>query len=292
MTPNTFVIGAMKSATTSLCELLDQQDDVFVARPKEPDFFSRDEVYAKGLDWYRSLFKSAGQCPVIAEGSTSYTKNLQYPKSAERLAKHCPAAKLIYIVRNPIQRMNSHWKHEVLKNRTRLDVNEFIKTCPEVVDISCYWKQLSVFRNLFDDQQILVLFIEDLQEQPEKTIQRCRSFLGLPDRPIQLSSGNSNESSKRKPDKFPISLLRRYRWFDVKFEQLKQQVPAGWHEPLKRIFKSNKTVGSSDLQPETIDWAIQQLGSDPENFLSHCGKPIDYWNLKTDAIKSPNKPTH
>ena len=284
MAPNAFVIGAMKCGTTSLCDLLESHPDLFVVKPKEPDFFSRDEVYAKGLDWYESLFKGGADARIQLDGSTSLTKLLQYPKAAERLAKHVPDAKLIYIVRNPIERMQSHWSHEVLKGRTKLNVDEFVMSHPEVVDISCYWRQLMAYREYFEESSIHVLFIEELRDEPAQTLNACFRFLGISETATMEKIENSNQSAKRKLDILPIRLLRKYRWFDVRFEQLKQKIPAGVHGPLKKIFKSNRNIESNKLRPETITWAVKQLGDDPATFLEQHGKENDYWG---NAFASP-----
>ena len=77
MLPNFLVIGAAKSATTSLCELLGQHPDVFILDPKEPHFFTRH--YELGWKWYKSLFSNAGSYERIGEGSTSYSQKGLYP---------------------------------------------------------------------------------------------------------------------------------------------------------------------------------------------------------------------
>lgn len=79
MTPNYLVIGASKCATSSLCANLGQHPDVFMTHPKEPSFFSHDPIYARGWDWYLSLFEDAGDVSARGEGSTSYTKAFAHP---------------------------------------------------------------------------------------------------------------------------------------------------------------------------------------------------------------------
>ncbi|MEX2430634.1 MAG: sulfotransferase, partial [Dehalococcoidia bacterium] len=111
--PNFLVLGAMKSATTTLCELLATHPQAFVCEPKEPEFFCKDEVYSRGWPWYQSLFRSALHKKAVGEGSTSYTKKLLFPRTASRIAAHVPDARLIYIVRHPIERIESHWMHSL-----------------------------------------------------------------------------------------------------------------------------------------------------------------------------------
>ncbi|MGI9516358.1 MAG: sulfotransferase family protein [Pirellulaceae bacterium] len=277
MIANTFVIGAMKSATTSLCTWLSEHPDVFMAAPKEPDFFSRDEVYAKGIHWYESQFRRSGGKAVIAEGSTSYTKLLQFPQAAERLAGHVPNARLIYIVRDPVERIKSHWAHEVLKARTQLSLDEFVRTHPEAIDISCYWKQINAWRDYFDDERMLLLFTEEFRDQPAETLNQCFEFLGISRVDLTGDSGRMNATSQRKMDRWPIRMLRGQRWFDVRFEQVKQMIPQTWHPALKKLFKNNESVETGSLSDDTVKWIVDQLANDSIEFLKFCGKPNDYW---------------
>ena len=84
--PDFVVIGAARCATTSLCRILRDHPAVFMSHPKEPHFFSRPDVFARGLEWYEALFDGACGMSVVGEGSTTYTKNSQFPNAAERLA--------------------------------------------------------------------------------------------------------------------------------------------------------------------------------------------------------------
>ena len=278
MIPNTFVIGAMKSGTTSLCNWLAEHPDVFMAAPKEPDFFSRDEVFARGLSWYESQFRGAKGSRIIGEGSTSYTKQLQYPNAAPRLSRQAPDARLIYIVRDPVERIKSHWAHEVLKGRTRLTTSEFVRSHPESIDISRYWKQISAWRDHFADEQILLLFTEDFRDQPAKTLKQVYEFLEIQHVDFQTAADRMNATSQRTMDRWPIRLLRGQRWFDERFEQVKQMVPRRWHPALKKLFKSGETVEAADLNDETVNWIVEEVADDSEQFLKHCGKPADFWS--------------
>lgn len=284
MLPNSFVIGAMKSATTSLCALLNQHPQVFVSQIKEPDFFSRDEVFTKGIGWYRSHFESAKEGQIALEGSTSYTKHLQYPDAAKRLAEQIPAARLIYILRHPVTRIESHWQHEVLKNRTTLDVNQFARQHKEAIDISCYWKQLNVYRSLFPDNQILVLFLDDLKSRPQEVLKRCSQFLGLDPHPFAVENNNQNRSESRRLDAWPIRIFRKYRWFDTKFEKIKQSMPSFVHPILKTFLKSNRQPPRQKLNDDTRRWVEENLIDDTHELLKHYNKPLDFWKFETAAL--------
>ncbi|MEM1409443.1 MAG: sulfotransferase, partial [Pseudomonadota bacterium] len=84
MRPDFCIIGAMKCGTTTLAYQLGAQEGVFITDPKEPNFFSDDDQYAKGIDWYTSLFSTAPRGAFLGEASTHYTKFPTYPVAAER----------------------------------------------------------------------------------------------------------------------------------------------------------------------------------------------------------------
>ena len=109
MLPNFIVIGAPKCGTTTLCHLLAQHPQVFMCTPKEPAFFSREEIYQRGLAWYESLFEPGRDKKLRGEGTTGYTASLSDVVASSRIAQHLPDARLIYCVRHPIRRIESIW---------------------------------------------------------------------------------------------------------------------------------------------------------------------------------------
>ena len=83
--PSFVIIGAMKSATSTLYEQLRRQPGIFMPALKEPNFFSDPAQQSKGLDWYRGLFADAGPGDIIGEASTHYAKLPTYPGTVARM---------------------------------------------------------------------------------------------------------------------------------------------------------------------------------------------------------------
>ena len=77
--PDFIIIGAMKSATSTLHNQLGAQSSIFMSSPKEPNFFSDDDIYNQGLSWYSGLFSDANGSDICGESSTHYTKLPDYP---------------------------------------------------------------------------------------------------------------------------------------------------------------------------------------------------------------------
>ncbi|NET50413.1 MAG: sulfotransferase, partial [Merismopedia sp. SIO2A8] len=103
--PNFIIIGAMKCATSTLHEQLALQPNIFMSELKEPNFFSNDEEYDKGLESYWPHFTGATPTDLCGESSTHYTKLPTYPLTIERLQRSVPEAKFIYVMRHPINRL-------------------------------------------------------------------------------------------------------------------------------------------------------------------------------------------
>lgn len=82
-----------------------------MTNPSEPHFFSLQEAYDRGWAWYTSRFANASQETAIGEGSTSFTMHIHRPDAPRRIAAHLPDVRLIYIVRHPLMRIESAWKH-------------------------------------------------------------------------------------------------------------------------------------------------------------------------------------
>lgn len=101
--PDTLIVGAMRSGTTSLYRYLGAHPDVFMA-PKELQFFT--EHFAKGTDWYRAQFAGAGEAEVVGEATADY---LARESAMSRLATTLPEARLIASLRNPVDRAWSHY---------------------------------------------------------------------------------------------------------------------------------------------------------------------------------------
>ncbi|NEP76369.1 sulfotransferase, partial [Okeania sp. SIO2G5] len=124
--PDFIIIGAMKCATSSLHEQLALQPNFFMSQLKEPNFFSNDEEYRKGIDAYWSHFQEAQLTDFCGESSTHYTKLPTYPQTIERIQKDLPNAKFIYVMRHPIKRLVSQYIHEWSQRVIEVDIETAI----------------------------------------------------------------------------------------------------------------------------------------------------------------------
>lgn len=177
--PDFIIIGAMKCGTSTLQDQLGHQPGVFVATPKEPNYFSNDDVYALGQEWYESIFAQAPQGALKGEASTHYTKLPTYPHTLERMQKVLPDPRLIYVIRNPITRAVSHFIHEWTEARVGDDMMAAFRENSEFADYGCYGAQITPFMEAYGAERILLTSLEQLVGDPDGEFARIATFLNL-----------------------------------------------------------------------------------------------------------------
>jgi hypothetical protein len=178
--PNLFIIGAMKAGTTSLHDYLREHPSIFMSEPKEPGFFVPElKEYPRDEAWYLSLFAEAGDATWVGESSTHYTKLPLYQGVAQRIRDYSPDAKLIYIMRDPVDRSMSHYWHRVNKREEWRDLMSALRADNQYVSFSDYRMQLEPYFDLFGRDRVLTLSFERMLSNPEATSQRCFDWLGL-----------------------------------------------------------------------------------------------------------------
>lgn len=246
--PDFLIIGAMKCATSTLHEQLAVQPGIFMTELKEPNFFSNNEIYARGIDWYLSLFSSSPADALCGESSTHYTKLPTYPRTIERIQAHCPEVKLIYVMRHPIDRLLSQYIHEWSQRVISVDIKQAIDQFPELIQYSQYTMQLEPFINAFGCERILPVFFERLCTHPQEELERVCRFLGYSDKPNwDFDLAARNVSSER---------LRKSAWRDFLVEQpvlqmlRRQFVPKNFRTQIRSLWMIKK---KPELEPQQIE---------------------------------------
>lgn len=181
--PSVFIIGAMKSATTTLAELLSRHPQFAVSYPKEPGYFSRDERFVLGRSWYLKHFAHAHDGQILCDASTCYSRSQRYPLAAPRLSEFMPEAKLIYILRNPVDRAYSHYIHEMEVRFSRglrpISLRGFLETDIECVSASQYCRELAHLFRWFKRSQLLCVRFEDVSNKPQIVGTSVAKFVGV-----------------------------------------------------------------------------------------------------------------
>ncbi|GAA6189938.1 sulfotransferase [Litorivita sp. NS0012-18] len=203
-----FIIGAAKAGTTSLHARLQAHPDLFLTEPKEPEFFARDDRYDAGIDSYAALFDDAKPDQLRGDASTLYSLAPLFPKTAERIKTHCPEAKFIYMLREPVKRSYSYYG-QLVKNRqnatqdfeVRRSFEDFLygdraalcprddffapfdthfPDVPEVLTAgSHYCRQIDAYFAHFAPEKFLFLAFEDFIKDQDAATAKVLEFLGV-----------------------------------------------------------------------------------------------------------------
>lgn len=180
------LIGAQKAGTTTLAYLLEQHPTITLSDPKEPHFFSHN--WNKGVSWYNSKFHS--DVGIKVDASTSYSASdlesdsskyaLNHNNVATRAYSLNPEMKIIYIMRNPLERTYSGYWHYVRQGDEKRPFLEAIKDpSTNYLDISNYYDQINKWLHYYPIESFYFILFDDLKENPEKVAKDCYQFLGI-----------------------------------------------------------------------------------------------------------------
>ncbi len=148
-----------------------------MSKIKEPEFFSNDSVYVRGLDWYKTLFDGAGALQICGEASTRYTRWPHTADAPKRIFDVLPSPKLIYIMRHPVERAYSHYVHEMRDGITTTFEQALRNT--DILDTSIYMVQINRFLRFFPRERFLFVLFDDLIQDSSATLRQIQRFLGI-----------------------------------------------------------------------------------------------------------------
>jgi hypothetical protein len=227
-----------------------------MCEPKEPSYFVDPKDLEVMFTWmwrkgywkdeqrYLDLFEPAGDAPVVGEASVFYTCLPKAQGVAERICRFNPDARLIYLVRDPVERTISHYWHSVRYFGEYRPIEKAIREDPQYLDVGDYAMQLAEYYRFFPREQILILTFEDLTEDPSAVMATVSDWLGL-DRP-------------REPPKVPPQNVRPEQ-FEApvgKWRQLRLQNPvvraAVDHLPLA-VRRLGAGLTSREVNPAAAD---------------------------------------
>jgi hypothetical protein len=239
--PNLVVVGGLKCGTTSLHHYLNLHPEVEMSRPKELNFFVAELNWPLGQEWYASHF--SGRVPVRGESSPHYTNRPRFEGVAERMRSVLGEVRLVYMVRDPIDRMLSHYLHNVgggYDDRTLTDA--FADPGSAYVTRSRYFFQLEPYLEAFGEGRIEIISSEELKADRAGTMRRTFAFLGV-------DPGFSSKQFEREWETGTAKGGGRFRLMD-------RAVRLPGLRAVDRNF---------DRLPESLRWLVERVIHDPDS---------------------------
>jgi len=269
----------MKGGTTSLWSYLREHPQVFLTSPKEPHFFTQGGrgTWDRGIPWYEGLFDGAHAATARGEASASYTLWPEYDGVPDRIAHTVPTMKLIYLVRNPIERLRSHYIHNVRRgNERRPFADVLIEDSPYLAG-SSYTTQLERYLEYFQPHQILVITSENLRFDRIASLQRVFSFLGVD---CEFTPSNIdvefNDSTKKGGSVRP-SWVRIAKVPGVR--RLAQLTPGGIRERSDILTRGTLDTASIVVGDELTARLVDRLRPEVEGLRPFLTTEFDGWGI-------------
>jgi hypothetical protein len=191
-----FIVGAQRSGTTHLCHLLASHPDIEMATPfrPEPKFFLLDDLFANGLSYYeQTFFGRKPEARLRGEKTVSY---MESDKAARRIADCFPQGRIVFLLRDPIERAISHYWFSVENGVETLEMEEAFRReegengerwhrlsmSPfSYLRRGCYVRDIVRYEGLFGRERLHILLYEDLVRDRAAFGGLCR-WLGVSDR--------------------------------------------------------------------------------------------------------------
>jgi hypothetical protein len=273
------IIGAMKSGTTSLFEYLAGHPEIARSRIKEPHFFAYEDKWSRGWSWYESLWDwDPARHKYAMEASTSYTKLPIFPNAAERIAATSARFKFIYIMRNPIERIESQLNH--MRAYARAPRVQVVPLNPmrvhlNAIAVSKYASQLDEYYKRFPAKDIKLLFFEDVKLKPIEVMTEVCAFLDLEACFDREHTGVAYHQSKDKT--YIANPVIRYLRSSRAGRMLSKVLPADVRTKVKaKVLRPPDLVRLSPQQKEKY---LAALMPDLQRLQGDYGVDVSRWGI-------------
>ena len=268
----------MKSGTGSLWYYLRQHPEVFMPDIKELDFFVEEKNWSLGWDWYQSHFKTENNnFKVLGEASTNYTKHPSFSGVPERIASILPNIKLIYLIRDPIERIRSMYAHQRHHSAEKRPFNEAMSDLNNnyYVEASLYYSQILQYLSYFSIDKLLVLSTEEFYRKRIHILEQVFEFLDV-----------NSEFRSEEFDKLLNTSRQERRQLNIAGRVLcklkdnniaKMLIPNSFDNV---IFK----LGSSPIPKPVVSESVKErliafIKPDTDNLRKLLGNDFPYWSV-------------
>jgi len=287
MKPNLFVIGAMKSGTSSLHDYLQFHPQILMSTPKETGFFDDNPGHQcpeirhpdghgrPSLERYLKLFSGAESKTYAGESSTYYTKWPHVSGVAPRLYQFNPDARLVYIVRDPVERaISEYWFSR--KRGWESGPPDQLRRASKYWNLSNYPMQVRQYLKYFSQNQLYVMTLEELQRAPAATMGALFTWLGL-----ELPPGHADERyTDRKNttdaavqrDGAVVNKLRKVPAFGY----AKRVLPVKVREAARHMINGRIDPNSVDMT-ENIEFLREMFTPFALELEELCGRQFREW---------------
>jgi len=271
--PDFVIIGAMKCGTTSLHGMLDRHSEIFMSREKELVFFYRESRWRRGPDWYRAQFRSTAR--LCGESSPPYTVGPPGNPAPQRMFGLIPDARLIYVVRDPVERTLAHYKHQLSETGDARPLAEAILH-QRYVFPSRYRLHIDRFLAAgYAAEQIHVVQSEALRARRAEVLAGIAGFLGVAYEPAMAEARDRHlTDGRRVPTPFG---LRVKDWSKPGIKRLPPGVRPGVQKLV--LWPFSKPMPKLHLPDEVRARLAEELRADADGLRAFTGQSFPGWSV-------------
>ena len=272
--PDFIVIGSMKSGTTSLYRWLAAHPDVGMSRDKETDYFIAERAYSRGPAWYSAQFEPGRK--VYGEASPNYTKVDDFRGVPARIRAALPHVRLVYLVRDPVARFMSQYRHSWTMGEISMTPAELPRTdqYTHILNTSRYARQVEAYLEEFDRDRLLIVDFDEMIHTPDRTLETVQRFIGVEPRPIVANEVyNDNADVARVPApilRFAQTPLGR---------SLSRVVSREARDRIRGLVAVRKPRQPPPFPQSVQDRIRDDLRQDADRFRQISGRAFERWSV-------------
>jgi hypothetical protein len=255
----------MKGGTTSLHRYLRQHPEVFMPERKELNFFldeyagppidpPEERNWSRGITWYERQFAGAERERAVGEASANYSRYPTYPGVAERIAAVVPKVKIVYLLRNPIDRVFSHYLHDVANGREQCPLHVAVRRDDRYLAPSRYATQVEHYFRAFSPGQVLLLKTDDLLTRRPETVGRVLEFIGVNSNVHLRLDFEAHRSSEKLEKTRALTFARQVRY--------RRFVPRPIRQRLRQLLANSLDTSRIEIDTETREFLLTQFVPD------------------------------
>ena len=292
--PNFFVVGAPRSGTTSLYEYLKHTKGVFMSPVKEPNHFAvsaSNDIFLTEIirkkSKYLSLFKNVKDEIAVGEASPSYLRD---PKASNLIHQFVPKARIIIMLRDPVDRSFSTYLHYISMGKVNLPFPEAIKkaleskdTFPEaLIGASLYYEQVKRYLQIFGSKQVKIIIFEEFVKDTRTSLKEILEFLNIDSEPPDIIENIYNPFTVPR-GKLVAQLISN----KIIREAGKNLLPRSITPKLKKIF--DKNAPKPKISAEDRNFLEDFFRDDVKKLQELLDRPLSWHTAKPQGLSSPKK---
>jgi hypothetical protein len=270
--PTFVVIGATQSGTETLHVWLNDHRDVCMSPREGLDFFLEDGTWDKGVGWYALRFGNCRWDQARGESSPRYADTHLDAGVPKRMYSVLPGVKLIYLVREPLERMRALYRQRAADGLERRSFADAVSGDSDYVGASRYIEHIGAYLKEYEKKQLLVITSEQLAADPQGTIAAVHEHIGVRHEPLSEEKARREVTADQRNDS---GVSRRLKASPAYWRALNRswQLRA-WHE---RLFTRKSHVAATPLSKQADSDLRAELEKDTQALEVFVGRRLTEW---------------